>query len=127
MQTRHQTSELPSDKLKKSKAAHHGEPLRLPQSEKLCEDDAHHSKHEGQLVDEFHLLNVKIFFNPFSRSMSLHLRDPLDVVSDPGFWVPSNCSSPETLALLLSCAQPDKHKIFMQNFFIFLFFVYITN
>lgn len=52
----------------------------------------------------------------FKGSMSLHLRDPLDVVSDPGFWVPSNCSSPETLALLLSCAQPDKHKIFMQNF-----------
>ena len=51
-------------------------------------------------------------------SMSLHLRDPLDVVSDPGFWVSSNCSSPETLALLLSCAQPDKHKIFTQNFLI---------
>ena len=54
----------------------------------------------------------------FKGSMSLHLRDPLDVVSDPGFWVPSNCSSPETLALLLSCAQPDKHKIFTQNFLI---------
>ena len=62
MQTRHQISELPSDKLKKSKGlkAHHGEPLRLPQSEKLCEDDAHHSKHEGQLVDEFHLHKIHL-------------------------------------------------------------------
>ena len=59
----------------------------------------------------------------FKGSMSLHLRNPLDVVSDPGFWVPSNCSSPETLALLLSCAQPDKHKTFTQDFLIMNVFI----
>ena len=74
MQTRHQTSELPSHKLKKSKAAHHGEPLRLPQSEKLREDDAHHSKHEGQLVDEFHLHTQRI--NIFDSFLKKHVSAP---------------------------------------------------
>ena len=48
----------------KQKKIYHSEPLGLPQSQELCQNDAHHPKHKGQLVYELHL-QLRIQHNPF--------------------------------------------------------------
>ena len=67
---------------------HHGEPLRFPESKELCEDDAGHAEHEGELVNELHLEGDR---DPSRRNVEakasvfcVDLWDTLYVIPDPG-------------------------------------------